>query len=144
VHRDNNCCLVTKDFHILEAMLAERSGQNDPLVPLLRAKLSRARVLPPHEIPPGVVTLYSRVRYSVDRRPATTRILVLGPAHEIVGGTLPITRPSGLALLGLAEGAVLTVQDAAGLPQTLAIEKILYQPEAAGRAAAPDNARYIH
>lgn len=144
MHRDSHCCLVTKDFQILETMLAERSAHGDPLVPLLRQKLSGALVLPPHEIPPGVVTLYSRVRYSIDQQPATTRILVLDPAHEIVGATLRITHPAGLALLGLTEGAVLAVPDAAGVPQRLVVEKILYQPEAAGRAAAPERALYLH
>ena len=140
---DHRCRLVTKDFRILEAMLHDHSGQDEALLVLLRKKLASATMLPPHEIPPCVVTLYSRVRYSVDRQP-TTRIVVLDPVQEIVGATLPITHSCGLALLGLAEGAVLRVPGATGLEQTIAVEKVLYQPEAASRAAAPGQPAPLH
>lgn len=133
MRRDNRCRLIARDFHILEAMLAERCGRDDPLEPLLRKKLSTATVVLPHEIPADVATLYSRVRYRVDGRGAATRVLIHSAAHEVIGATLPITHPRGLALLGLGEGATSTLLGVDGKPETVQIEKILYQPQMAGR-----------
>lgn len=129
------CQLVIRDFHILQSLLAERRGRNDPLEPLLREKLSAASVLLPHEIPPDVVTLYSRVRYRTGAQAPTTRVIIHDAAHEVVGATLPVTHPRGLALLGLAEHAAVTVSEAQGNPETLYIEAIVYQPQSARRQA---------
>lgn len=131
--RDITCRLITKDFHILQAMLAERSERDDPLVPLLREKLATAKLLLPHEVSPDVVTLYSRVRYRVGAEAATSRIVIQGTAHEVLGATLPVTHPRGLALLGLAEQQTFTLRDAQGRPEAIHVEKVLYQPQAAGR-----------
>lgn len=130
---DNRCRLAARDFHVLQALLTERSGRDDPLLPLLRRKLSKATILPPHEVPPDLVTLYSRVRYRIGERPATTRILVHTAAHEVVGATLSIMQPRGLALLGLAEGTTAVLPDADGIAEALHIEQVVYQPQAAGR-----------
>ncbi|HEY9538932.1 MAG TPA: hypothetical protein VIS03_15170 [Kiloniellaceae bacterium] len=135
MRHDHRCRLAARDFHILQAMLAERSGRDDPLLPLLRQKLSSVTILPPHEVPPDLVTLYSRVRYRVNQRPPTTRVMIHDAAQGVIGATLPITHPRGLALLGFAEGVTVTVPDMAGMPETISIEEVLYQPQAAGRAA---------
>jgi regulator of nucleoside diphosphate kinase len=131
----NPCRLIGKDFRILQTLLAARCGRNDLLEPLLREKLSAAEILQPQDLPPDVVTLYSRVRYRVDGRAATTRIVIHDAALETVGATLPITVPRGLALLGLAERQTATLPAAEGVPETIYIEKVVYQPQAAGRLA---------
>lgn len=130
---DDLCRLITPDFHILQELLAERSGGNDPLGPLLQSKLSRAQVLPPHDIPSDVVTLYSRTRYRVGTQAPVTRIVIPDAAHEVLGATLPVTHPRGLALLGMAEGTRLTFSDTAGESEVILVEKIVYQPQAARR-----------
>src|SRR3546814_6008267 len=58
----------------------------------LRQKLSSVTILPPHEVPPDLVTLYSRVRYRVNQRPPTTRVMIHDAAQGVIGATLPITR----------------------------------------------------
>jgi regulator of nucleoside diphosphate kinase len=130
---DDLCRLITPDFHILQELLAERSGGNDPLGPLLQGKLSRAQILPAHDIPSDVVTLYSRIRYRVGTQAPVTRIVIPDAAHEVLGATLPVTHPRGLALLGIAEGTRLTFCDTAGECEEITVEKVVYQPQAARR-----------
>lgn len=124
------CRLTPKDQHLLHALLAQR-GTDDAFTLMLREKLAAATIVPEHAVPRDVVTLYSRVRYRVDDLPPTTRILIHDPAHEIVGATLLITNPRGLALLGLAAGATTVVARPEGGVETITVEEILYQPEAA-------------
>lgn len=138
--------LTPKDFHILETMLKERSGSNDPLLPLLQHKLATAIVVPTHEMPPDVVTLYSRVRYRIDDQPAVTRIVIHDALHEVMGATLPVSSLRGLALLGLTGGTATTVRYFGSATETIHIEAVVYQPEAArfagkamGRAEEPQD-----
>src|SRR3546814_5475679 len=104
-------------------MLADERWVDDPLRPRVRQKLSSVTILPPHVVPPDLVTLYSRVRYRVNQRPPTTRVMIHDAAQGVIGATLPITHPRGLALLGFAEGVTVTVPDMAGMPETISIEE---------------------
>src|SRR3546814_18348672 len=106
-------------------MLAERSGRDDPLLPLLRQKLSSVTILPPREVPPDLVILYSRVRYRVNQRPPTTRVMIHDAAQGVSGATLPITPPHGPALLGSAGGVPVTVHDLAGILEPISIDGVL-------------------
>ena len=85
------------------------------------------------DIPPTVVTLSSRVAYRVNDGPAETRIVAHDEMRGLVGMLLPITNPRGLALLGLAEGQSMTIPNADGKLDTLTVQEVLYQPEAARR-----------
>ena len=98
------CQLTTKDFTILEAMLERQNGRDDPVVPILKRKLSSASVVFRETVHPDVVTLNSRVAFRVDDGPSITRIVVQGEPRGMVGMTLPITVPRGLTLLGMAKG----------------------------------------
>lgn len=130
------CLLTTKDFTILEVMLDRRLGSDTALAPLLRRKLDHAVVVFRDDIPADVVTLNSRVSYRVGDQGPDTRIISHDELRGLVGFTLPITHPRGLALLGLTEGGSITIPAADGAAETLCVEKILFQPEAAGRALA--------
>ena len=127
------CRLTPKDQHLLHALLAQR-GKDDSFTLLLREKLAAATIVPEHAMPPDVVTLYSRVRYRIGELPPTTRILIHDPAHAIVGATLSVSSPRGLALLGLAAGATTTFTNPDSVAESISVEEILYQPEAASAA----------
>ena len=103
------CTLTTKDYTILEVMYERCLGRDDPLRPILEAKLSGACVMFREDIPPTVVTLSSRVAYRIDGGSAETRIITHGEVNGPVGGVLSITLPRDLALLGLAEGQSFTI-----------------------------------
>src|SRR3546814_9701070 len=122
-------------------MLEERRERDDPLVPLLREKLAMATVLPPQAVPADLVTLYSRVRYSIGGSPATTRIVIHDDAHGVVGATLPVTTPRGLALLGLAKHARATLRGRDGLAGTVHVEDTVYQPPASRCLPSMENGR---
>jgi regulator of nucleoside diphosphate kinase len=129
------CCLTERDFAILEAMLARRAALGDPLAPLIERKLADAIVVPDEGIGAGVATLNSRVAFRVDALPAEERTLVRHEGRGTVGRGLPIDTRRGLAILGMAEGGTVLVAKRGGGHETLRLEKILYQPEAARRAA---------
>lgn len=130
------CCLTTKDFSILETMLERRIASGDVILPLLRRKLAEATVVQVGEVDAGVVTLNSRVVFRVNDGAAETRTLVQQENRGLVGLNLLITTPRGLSLLGMSEGQRVTVNRPAGGQESILIEKIVYQPEAARRQVA--------
>jgi hypothetical protein len=133
--KDQACRLTTKDYTILEVMLERCHGRDDPMTPMLRRKLAEAVVMFREDIPADVVTLSSRVTYRVNGAPSETRIVSHDEMRGLVGSVLPITNPRGLALLGLAEGQSATIERPDGTTETIAVEAVAYQPEAARREA---------
>lgn len=138
--------LTEKDFAILEAMLARRAALGDPLAPLIEGKLAVATVVPGEAIGADIATLNSRVAFRVDALPVEERALVRHEGRGAVGRGLPVDTRRGLAILGMAAGQTALVTRRDGGQETLRLEKILYQPEAARRAeddgaAAPRRGR---
>ena len=131
------CRLTTRDFSMLETMLHRGMAVGDPIVPLLQAKLAGAEIMPLDAIGAGIVTLNSRVVFRVDAGPAETRTLVRHDMRGAVGVSLPVSTMRGLAMLGLAEGETISIERTTGRPESILIEKVLYQPEAARRQFAP-------
>jgi regulator of nucleoside diphosphate kinase len=124
------CQLTTKDFAIVKTMLDRLAWSGGPLVELLRCKLASAQVVFSNEADPDVVTLNSRVVFSVDGGSAHTRVVTQGPMDSMVGLTIPITVPRGLALLGLRKGQSMSVDRGRGTTEVIRVDDILYQPEA--------------
>lgn len=124
------CQLTTKDFAILQTMLDRLAWSGGPLVALLRRKLATAQVVFSNAVDADIVTLNSRVVYSVDGGAAHTRIVAQGPVGDMVGLTIPITVPRGLALLGLRKGEQIVVDCGKETTETIRVDDILYQPEA--------------
>ncbi|MCV0394365.1 MAG: nucleoside-diphosphate kinase [Rhizobiaceae bacterium] len=125
--------LTTKDFTILEVMRDRCLGDDDPLAPILDRKIGSAVVTLLGAVPGNVVTMSSRVSYSVHGREADTRVISHTAMASPVGMFLPVTTPRGLALLGLAEGEEFEFINAAGARERIRLEKVHYQPEAARR-----------
>lgn len=130
------CCLTGKDRAIVEAMLERRIASGDAILPLLRQKLEQASVVPVGAVGPGVVTLNSRVIFRINGGPAETRTIVQQENRSLVGLNLPISTMRGLAMLGLSEGHKVSVERADGASETILVERVLYQPEAARRQVA--------
>lgn len=131
--KTETCQLTTKDYTILEVMQERHLGGDETLSGILHRKVSSALVMFRDDIPPTVVTLSSRVAYRVNDCPAETRIVAHGEMGGLIGMLLPITTPRGLALLGLAEGQSMTIPKADGSLETLTVQEVVYQPEAARR-----------
>lgn len=129
------CILTTKDLTILEVMLDRCLGKDDPMAPLLRRKIDAARIVFREDVPANVATLSSRVVFNVDGRDADTRIISHDRMNAAMGLFLPITTMRGLALLGLGEEQEFSYPGHDGSGETVRLEKVLYQPEAAKREA---------
>lgn len=127
----SKCQLTTKDFAIVKTMLDRLAWSGGPLVALLRRKLASAHVVFSNEADADVVTLNSRVTFSVDDGAPHTRIVSHGPMDGMVGQIIPITVPRGLALLGLRKGQSIVVDCGRGSTETIRVDEIHYQPEAA-------------
>ncbi|QDZ03022.1 nucleoside-diphosphate kinase [Nitratireductor mangrovi] len=130
---EKDCILTTKDHTILEVMLERCLGRDDPMAILLTTKLGAARVVFGEDIPANVATLNSRVTFSVDGREPDTRVISHERMQSPVGLFLPLTSMRGLALIGLSEGQPLRFAGQDGVQETVVLESVLYQPEAARR-----------
>ncbi len=129
-----NCCLPTKDFAVLEVMLERRRAFADPIVHMLEHKLSSADVVPTGSVGPDIVTLNSRVVFSIDAGHAETRTLVQNEVRGPVGSSLSVATRRGLCMLGMARGETASIEHADGRRESILIKAVLYQPEAARRA----------
>ncbi|WP_027053032.1 nucleoside-diphosphate kinase [Mesorhizobium erdmanii] len=129
-----NCCLTTKDRAVLEVMLERRRAFADPIVDMLEHKLSSADVVSIDTVGPDIVTLNSRVVFSIDAGQAETRTLVQNEARGPVGSSLSVATRRGLGMLGMARGQTASIEHADGRRESILIEAVLYQPEAAQSA----------
>ncbi|MER9670507.1 nucleoside-diphosphate kinase [Mesorhizobium sp. M0203] len=129
----DSCQLTTKDYTILEVMRERHPARSETFSDILQRKISSAVVVFREDIPATVVTLSSRVAYRVSDGPAEIRIVAHDEMRGLVGMLLPITNPRGLALHGLAEGQSMSIPTADGGLETLTVQEVVYQPEAARR-----------
>jgi regulator of nucleoside diphosphate kinase len=98
----------------------------------LKSELDRGKVVRPTRVPSGVVTMNSRVRLRDLRSKASeTFTLVYPDAADVSQEKLSVLAPLGAALLGSRAGQTIEVKTPGGL-RRLTVERILYQPEAAG------------
>ena len=124
--------LTTKDFTILETMCDHPLGRHD-LVSLIQRKIGRAVVVFREDLPGGIASINSRVRFRVNGGESDTRVLSTGQVTAPFGMFLPITTLRGLALLGLVEGQDILLTNADGVDERVLLEKVEYQPEASRR-----------
>lgn len=98
----------------------------------LALELSRAAIVEPAQIPANIVTMNSKVLIQ-DRDTAEkeTYTLVFPDEADIESGAISVLAPIGTAILGYKEGSDVDWPVPSG-KRKIRIEKILYQPEAAG------------
>ena len=130
--------LVFRDWFILKAMLDRCASARDPLMSLLKAKLSACDIVVGQELPPDLVTLDSRLVFSVNDGPPQTRVLVRAESPGSVGLTIPVATPRGLTLLGMGKGEAALVGREDGSTETVRVEDVLFQPDAAKWSARRD------
>ena len=98
----------------------------------LQEELERAKIVSPKEVPSSVVTMNSRVLLrDIDTSEEMTYTLVFPKDADIDSGSISVLAPVGTAILGYREGDVVEWPVPSGR-RRISIEKILYQPEAAG------------
>ena len=98
----------------------------------LKEELDRGEVVSPDDVPKGLVTMHSRVRVrDLGEDETETYTLVYPDEADINEGKLSVLAPLGTALLGTRVGDVVEFDAPAGT-RRLRVERVLYQPEAAG------------
>lgn len=127
--------LTSRDFAILEAMLDDTDGRDDMLVLAIRSKLSAANIVLSEDLPPNVVSVGTRLRFSIDSHPFSERTLTMPDRYLPDGTSQSLATARGIAMLGLGEGASVEVPYP-GRTETLTVLSILFQPEADRRARA--------
>ena len=130
----NEIVITSTDFDRLSGLLDSRLYRSTqaPLLVALREELDRGTVVPPDAVPRGVVTMHSQVRVrDLKARESETYTLVYPDQADINENKLSILAPLGRALLGTRVGQIVEFDAPAG-PRRLKVEKVLYQPEAAG------------
>lgn len=125
--------LTTKDHAILQTMLERHRGPRGPYLLLLERKVRDSAIFFRDDIPPGIVTLNTRLTYLVDGAQAGPHLIVQSQVRDLPPFALSIHTLRGLALLGLAERASIAVDVGSGVHETLMVEDVLSQPEAEAR-----------
>lgn len=98
----------------------------------LERELNRAKVVASEKIPHNVITMNSKVLLKdLDSGEEMIYTLVYPSEANLIENKISVLAPIGTAILGFREGAIITWEVPDGLVR-LEVEKILYQPEAAG------------
>lgn len=98
----------------------------------LADELDKAEVVPSKAVPPDVVTMNSKVVLrDIDTSEEMIYSLVFPRDANLEAGAISVLAPIGTAILGYATGDVVEWTVPSGM-RRIKIEKILYQPEAAG------------
>jgi len=98
----------------------------------LAAEMARAKIIEPKKVPAYVVTMNSKVvLHDLDTSEKETYVLVFPTEADVDSGAISVLAPIGTAILGYREGSVVEWPVPSG-KRRIRIERILYQPEAAG------------
>jgi regulator of nucleoside diphosphate kinase len=123
------------DLRRLDALFERIRSQvkPPPTLSLLERQLQRAIVVKPEEVPATVVTMNSQVQVTdLDTNEQRCVTLVFPAMARTDAGCISILAPLGTALLGSQEGTPVAWQTPRGA-RRLRVERVVYQPEAAGR-----------
>jgi len=119
--------LTEHDFARLSKLL------DGHLPPALANILGAAEVLRSREVPPDIVTMYSKVELvDVQTRRRQTLTICFPGDSEPSAGFISVLSPVGSALLGLSVGTVARWETPSGEEGAAEIVAISFQPEASG------------
>ena len=123
----------SRDLARLEALIDSPALSRHPAAVALSQELERAQVLPPEQIPAGIVTMHSRVD-CVDELHDEKHSLTLVYPHEadFDKGHVSVLAPVGSALLVLSVGQSIDWVAPGGRQLRLRVTAVHNQPEATG------------
>jgi regulator of nucleoside diphosphate kinase len=129
----NQIHITKPDYLKLTAIVDNFGPANKELMQwlaLLEHELDRANIVDSHEIPEGIITLYSRVRLrDLDSGELLTCKLVLPSEAGRTEDGLSVLAPVGIAMLGYGEGDSFECTTPGGT-RAFRVESVLFQPEA--------------
>ena len=127
--------ITTSDYERLSALIEkirEGNGMDRENLKKLEAELDRAEIVDAKDISRKVITMRSRVRLKdLVSGESNTYSLVFPSEADFSKGKISVLAPIGTAILGYRSGDTIEWPVPSGV-RKLKIDKILYQPEAAG------------
>lgn len=127
--------VTSQDLEKIDALLDSGSYRHVPGLDLLRIELNRANVIEPHEVPPGLVTMNSTVRFRDESTMSEYELTLVYPNTHDRPNPVSILAPVGSALLGMSVGQKISWQVPGGRTLQLHVLEVRYQPEAGQRHA---------
>lgn len=123
--------ITAQDMTRLRSLVAALKNSRED-VKALSAELDRAHVVIPAEIPRNVITMNSKARLrELVTEDVMTYTLVFPDQADYEARRISVLAPIGMAMLGQREGDEFGWVVPAGRVR-LRVEKVIYQPEAAG------------
>jgi regulator of nucleoside diphosphate kinase len=129
----NRTIYITQpDMNRLRSLIESMKSSREDLQSL-GGELEQARVVPSAEIPADVITMNSKAELrDLDDGERMTYTLVFPGDANVDEGLISVLAPIGTAMLGQRVGDEFEWRVPAGFVR-LRVEKMLYQPEAAGQ-----------
>ena len=132
---DNKMIYITEnDLKRLKVLIHMRksSAEDAKYIHKLEQELTKSKVVDSHKIPADTITMNSRVILKdLDTQETMEYTIVFPEDADLKNNKISILAPIGTALLGYREGDIIEWHVPAGLCRLL-VEKVIYQPEAAG------------
>ena len=133
--RTANIYITEPDYNRLSALIEktrEGNGVDREYLNKLEVELDRAEVVDAKDIPANVITMRSTVRLKdLVSGEENTYSLVFPTEADFSQGKISVLAPIGTAILGYKSGDTIEWTVPSGL-RRLKVDKIVYQPEAAG------------
>jgi regulator of nucleoside diphosphate kinase len=132
---DDTPTMTEFDVRRLDALFERmrRQVKPPPTLSVLERETERAVLVKPEAVPASVVTMNSQVEVvDIDTQERRCVTLVFPSLAGIDAGRVSVLAPLGTALLGSREGSLIEWTTPRGV-RRLSVERIVYQPEAAGR-----------
>jgi regulator of nucleoside diphosphate kinase len=127
------CCLTERDVRLLEQAAAIHGGPDSAIGRAVAEKIGGAGVALREEVPPGYVTLNSRVAFRVNGGEPISRVLVHWDMFFVPGLDLSLATPWGITLLGMKVGHEAAAYWRDGTAERIVVEAIPFRPLAARR-----------
>lgn len=126
--------LTQQDFdRLMDLLEAYAAGAGGRRFDQLEEELSRAKIVPPGQIPADTVTMNSRVVFEDEQTGERREVTLVYPKDaNIDAGRISILVPVGSALLGLRVGQSIDWTLPSGQKHRYRVVAVPYQPEAAG------------
>jgi regulator of nucleoside diphosphate kinase len=127
-------CVTSIDMQRLRQLLDNPDLiRQRPYLETLADALDHASIVESSAIPADVVTMNSTVRL-IDLNSHEDMVLTITypEASDINNGKISVLAPVGTAILGCRQGDTITWEVPAGV-RSLRVDRVLYQPEAAGQ-----------
>ncbi len=121
--------ITDQDFERLSLLVQHTESK---ISESLEEELARATIVPQKEIPEDVVTMNSKIRFTIEDSGKESEVTLVYPKDaDVTCGQISVLAPTGMALIGLKVGQAIEWPMPNG-SRKLKVTSVFYQPEAAG------------